>query len=217
MPLLSPLLALCWGTSRVTHLYKKNIDENLEETIIFSEYLKTKYTEKDDDYEDLMIFIVDKNISKEKANILKQRALRLYHQDDINDILKNLCDIRGNIRSVGFPKSSKEMDYDKKQAKIQARGFYGKIAKKENDKYRYKFEEPSWKESEFNGFSGSPILEILPVYNPDTNELKVQSIPIGILLSATKSKGEFISINVATNLIAQYLKEKGINVPIIKA
>jgi hypothetical protein len=35
----------------------------------------------------------------------------------------------------------------------------------------------------------------------------MEAIPIGVLLSATKYQGEFISINLATNLIAKYLND----------
>ena len=85
-----------------------------------------KHNEEDDDFEDLIVFVVDKNISKEKKLLLKTRALRLEHQDNIDKILKNLCNIEGNIRTVGFPQVSKEIDFDTKQARIQPRGFYGK-------------------------------------------------------------------------------------------
>ena len=186
---------------------KEISNNNLEEAIIFSEFLIMKHSEKDDDFEDLIIFVVDKNISNEKKKILRKRALRLQHQDDIDVILEHLCNINGNIRTVGFPKGSKEIDFDKKKSIIQPRGFYGKIAKKKNDQYRYKFEQPSWKEGEYNGFSGSPILEILPLYNPEDKKISIEAIPIGVLLSATQYKGEFISINLVTNLIAKYLND----------
>ena len=194
---------------KIPYQYKteKTSNNNLDEAIIFSEYLTMKHTETDDDFEDLIVFVVDKNISDENKKILKKRALRLQHQDDIDNILEQLCNIGGNIRTVGFPKISKEIDFDKQESIIQPRGFYGKIANKTNDQYRYKFEQPSWKESEYKGFSGSPILEILPVYNSESNKINLEAIPIGILLSATKYRGEFISINLATNLIAKYLND----------
>jgi hypothetical protein len=191
---------------KIPYQYKteENFDNSLDEAVIFSEYLMMKHNEDDDDYEDLIVFVVDKNISKEKKLLLKRRALRLEHQDTIDKILKKLCKIQGNIRTVGFPQVSKEIDFDIKQARIQARGFYGKISIKKNDINRYKFNQPSWKEGEYNGFSGSPILEIMPFYNSNY-EIVMEAIPIGILLSATKHHCEFISINVATNLIAEYL------------
>ena len=194
---------------KIPYKYKTKETENktLNEAIIFSEYLTMKHTELDDDYEDLIIFVVDKNITSENKEILKQRALKLHHQDDIDNILTNLSKIKGNIRTVGFPQTSKEIDFDKKKSIVQPRGFYGKISKKEKDKHRYKFEQPSWKEKEYGGFSGSPILGILPIYNPANNKISMEAIPIGILLSATQYRGEFISINLATNLISKYLSD----------
>ncbi len=191
---------------KIPYQYKteENFNNSLDEAVIFSEYLTMKHNEEDDDFEDLIVFVVDKNISKEKKLLLKTRALRLEHQDNIDKILKNLCNIEGNIRTVGFPQVSKEIDFDTKQARIQPRGFYGKIAIKENDINRYKFKQPSWKEGEYNGFSGSPILEIISFHNHNYEKV-TETIPIGILLSATQHHGEFISINLATNLIAEYL------------
>jgi hypothetical protein len=105
---------------KIPYQYKteETSNNNSDEAIIFSEYLMMKHAEEDDDYEDLIIFVVDKNISNAKKKILKQRALRLQHQDDINTILEQLCRIKGNIRTVGFPKTSKEIDFDKKKSRI---------------------------------------------------------------------------------------------------
>lgn len=177
------------------------------QAIIFSEYLTMKYTEQDDDYEDVLIFIVDNSISQEKKEILKERALTLQHQDDINQILNNLCSINGNIRTVGFPSTSKDINYDDGSSNIQPRGYFGKISKTSKSKNMYGFENPSWKENAYNGFSGSPILEIMPI-KKQNGTLNIEAIPIGILLTATKTRGEFLSINVATDLIAQYIVGK---------
>lgn len=48
------------------------------------------------------------------------------------------------------------------------------------------------REGEYNGFSGSPILEIMPFYNSNY-EIVMEAIPIGIMLSATKHHCEFIT------------------------
>ena len=45
------------------------------QAIIFSEYLTMEYTEQNDDYEDILIFIVDDSISQEKKRNIKRESL----------------------------------------------------------------------------------------------------------------------------------------------
>jgi hypothetical protein len=74
----------------------------------------------------------------------------------------------------------------------------------DNSKFRnrYGFEEVNWKD-EYNGFSGAPVFALIP----DTTK-EVRAMVIGIILTATKTRGEFLSINIATNLIAKYIESK---------
>jgi len=134
-------------------------------------------------------------------NLLKERALKLYHQDDVNNILNILCKNNENIRTVGFPTDSKELNIDKQQLIAEARGYYGKIKDNCSQRERYGFEEASWKEETYSGFSGSPILALIP----NGENYGVNVVIIGMLLTATSSQGEFLSINFATNLIANYI------------
>jgi hypothetical protein len=115
----------------------------------------------------------------------------------VDVILDSVGTNNGNLSTVGFPSVSKHIDYDKPQAISQPRGFYAKVRRDNDLENRYKLIGGSWKDGEPNGFSGSPIIELLL-----TTEGKVQSILVGILLT----ESHFISINVATNLIAEYIK-----------
>lgn len=163
---------------------------------------------KDDENEDIIIFVVDNDdITMEEYNILKKRALRLQHQDDLNNMLKILCDNNENIRTIGFPKAYLEIDYDSMQVTAQPRGYYGKIRDNSNFRDRYGFENVNWKDKEYNGFSGSPILGLFPTLL-ENMKVDIQLIPLGVLVTATSSRGEFISINFATNLIANYLRQE---------
>ena len=194
-------------TLEIPYIYKTIDKKNKiynEKKVPFESYIIAKINNEDNDFEDLIIFPIEEKLKKEEIKILQKRALRLQHQEDIDTILKSLSQAQGNIRTLGFPKKSKNIDFDNKESKIQPRGFYGKVAKKNNDEFLYYFNEPSWKEGEFNGFSGSPIIEIYPF-----QDIKdYVAVPIGVLLSATQKKGIFVSINVVTNIIAHYLNEK---------
>jgi hemerythrin superfamily protein len=173
-----------------------------DQAILFSEILFGQ-DKNDDEYEDIVVFVVDNNkIEKEKVDLLKKRALKLSHQSYINYILKTLCENNENIRTVGFPTNSKKLEYDTNLLTIEARGYYGKIKDNSSFRERYGFEEASWEEEIYGGFSGSPILALIP----NGKEYDVDIHVIGILLTATSNRGEFLSINFATNLIANYIK-----------
>ncbi len=172
-----------------------------DQAILFSEILFGQ-DKDDEEYEDILVFVVDNNIDTDKIELLKKRALNLSNQNEIDSILKFLCKNDGNIRTVGFPTNSKEIIYETKQLAVEARGYYGKIKDNCKQRERYGFEEASWKENVYYGFSGSPILALIP----DKKEHDIDVVTIGILLTATSSRGEFLSINFATNLIANYIK-----------
>jgi len=183
-----------------------------EKAIVFSEFLLTSYKDEDiQDKEDIVILVVDQNIDREKKEILKKRSLKLDHQDDVNLVLKYISENRENIRTMGFPKKFNHINYEfneedyttyAKDAKLQPRGFYGKMVDNSNFRNRYGFEEVNWKD-EYNGFSGAPVFALIPDLSQGA-----RAMIIGIILTATKTRGEFLSINVATNLIAGYINSK---------
>lgn len=190
---------------------EKLISKN-EKSIVFSEVLLTSYAdEESQDKEDIVILVVDQNIDKDKKEILKKRSLKLEHQDDIDFILKYISKNRENIRTMGFPKKFQHINYEyneedystcAKDVQLQPRGFYGKMVDNSKFRHRYGFEEVNWKD-EYNGFSGAPVFALIP----DATK-EVRSIVIGIILTATKTRGEFLSINIATNVISEYIKRK---------
>jgi hypothetical protein len=63
--------------------------------------------------------------------------------------------------------------------------------------------ELNWKEGELGGFSGAPVLELLP-----NMEGRITPVPIGILVTGNMGGAHFLTINVATDAIAQYLAKK---------
>lgn len=188
------------GTVKIK--YHPNQTDN--ESVNFHEYILTKEVNApvEEETEDIAIFIVGR-VTDEKQKMLRSRALRLLHQDDIDLIIKKLKETKGSVRTVGFPSVSKDIDYDQGVATIQPRGFHGKITGDGDLKNRYKIEGLNWKDGGLEGFSGSPILELLP--SPDGN---IVPVPIGVLVTGNVKSAQFLSINVVSNTIANYLMGK---------
>lgn len=174
------------------------MDGVCKEVVPFEKILETKYIDDPTDFEDIAVLVVGE-MPKEDKDFLMGRALRLQHQDDVDKITHFIISINGNIRTIGFPGVSKEIDYENNKAEICPRGFHGKIDGEGEFKNWYKFKHANWKDGELTGFSGSPILELIPV---GPNE--VTPVPIGVMVT----ESQFISINVATNLIAEYIKSE---------
>lgn len=172
------------------------MDGACKKAVPFENILETKYIDDPTDFEDIAVLVVGE-ISKEDKDILMGRALRLHHQDDVDEMIKFIISNNGNIRTVGFPGVSKKIDYENNKAEMQPRGFYGKIDGEGEFKNWYKFKHANWKDGELAGFSGSPILELIP-----RGRNEVIPVPIGVMVT----ESQFISINVATNLIAEYIK-----------
>lgn len=179
--------------------------------VVFSQILSTKEDEKTEGFEDLLVLVVDIEKNKNEYNILRKRAIALSHQEDIDETIKLLCKENGNIRTLGFsqpntPQADKHTeiiygDKENRQLVMKPRGYYGKIKNNSSFNHRYGFEETNWDEKEYRGFSGSPVISL--VQSPFTNSPVMRVI--GLMLTATKSRGEFLSINIATNLIASYI------------
>lgn len=187
--------------------------------VMFSDFLLTSYTdEASDDKEDIVVLIVDKNINESNKEILKKRSINLVHQYDVDNISSYIIKNKKNIRTMGFPKEYSDIKYhyndeicmsSVKEAKFQIRGFYGKMVNDSKQRNRYGFTNTNWKDG-YNGFSGAPIFALIP----DIQEIN-KAVVIGVVLTAGTTRGEFLSINVATNLIAEYLESKGYNLPLI--
>lgn len=65
-----------------------------------------------------MVFTVSKDLEKDKISILRNRALKLTHQDDVDSIVNYILLNNENVRTIGFPQISKEFDYDKNESKV---------------------------------------------------------------------------------------------------
>jgi hypothetical protein len=160
----------------------------------------------DEDDENIIVYVVDKDIKdiKEQQEILKTRSLRLIHQESVEILLNRALELKekGKLRTIGYPSTSKHIDYETKQAILQPRGFNGNVVSRSKDGNWYTIKNTNWKDGETSGFSGSPVLEFIPRMNGD-----IEAVAVGVLLNGSERVVRFLSINIVTNLIASYLKE----------
>lgn len=181
-------------------------------SVLFSHLLQTSVDDScDNEIEDVAIYVVSEESSAEECIALRERALPLQHQDDVDNIL-NLALARGsNLRTVGYPihkhpNCATEVDYDAGQIRIQPRGFHGKLSIDGLFPNQYCLTEVNWKECDYRGFSGSPVLELAENISVQG---EVHPLIVGVVLMATQHMVRFISINVVCNTIADYLVHKG--------
>ncbi|WP_173913107.1 hypothetical protein, partial [Acinetobacter sp. Marseille-Q1618] len=169
--------------------------------IKFECFLETKYRDSgDQNMEDIIVGVIERT-TPENYKTLRKRALRILNQDCVDFILEQTIELNGNFRTLGFPSVSKEIIYDEEYAPIsgvsKSRGFYGKFKKYDSFYNWYEMNNISWKDGGIDGFSGSPIIELIPRH-PESQEL--EAIPLGVLVT----EKHFISINAVTNTIANY-------------
>ncbi|RLA80090.1 MAG: hypothetical protein DRG78_11665 [Epsilonproteobacteria bacterium] len=182
-----------------------NYGPELEEIIEIDEILTTS-TEETNELEDVLIFVISSNISNIKKSILKKRSLPLPPQDITNSLINILCEDNQKVRTLGFPKYDKntEINYETNINKFQTRAFYGYIKNNSKENNRYAIEELNWSDGDYNGFSGSPVIA-LP--KASINQ-KVYVVIIGMILTAGNKRCEFLSINIITNAIFNYINNK---------
>jgi len=164
--------------------------------------------QRDGDIEDIAIYVVSDDTPANEHETLRERALPLQHQDDVDNLLNLSLKRRSNLRIVGYPihdhpNCATEVDYEAGEIRIQPRGFYGKLSSDGLFPNQYCLTEMSWKEQDYRGFSGSPVIELGMNIKGD-----VQPLVIGVVLMATQHLVRFISINVICNTIAAYLVQK---------
>lgn len=193
------------GTIKGKVEVKLNDDSNCNLAVPFNEHLMVLESNPPSEFEDVVALTVGP-LSEVEQEELFDRALRLPDQSDADLLLNNLVTLRGKVRTVGYPGASKEIDYDKNHATVQPRGIVGTVTKKSSDEKMFTVEELNWKDGEISGFSGSPVIEFVP-----GQQGEIVALPIGILLTGTKNEiFKFLNINIATNLISEWIIESGI-------
>lgn len=179
--------------------------------------------------DDVAVFVVDP-ARKEQLEKIRQRSMKLGHQEDVDERLACMVAIKGKLRTAGFPYSDKEIDYKSGTAFARVRGFIGVLTGRSGDG-RYILEQATWKDADgdMQGYSGSPIIDLIPTEidlnaYPDkiipTADGKVaiafksnedtphRPMPVGVLVTGSNNIARFISINVVTGLIDDYLLAK---------
>lgn len=155
-------------------------------------FLQEKKIECDEEFEDVVVCILEVDDAEQKKE-LWNRSLILPHQDDADLAIK----ISNRLRTVGYPSVSKDIDDEKEQVTVTPRGFHFKVEDDKKFKQQFKIYDGNWAGGGLGGFSGSPILEF------SMKADGIVPVPVGILLTTSY----FISINVATNLIAGYIRD----------
>jgi hypothetical protein len=175
--------------------------------IIFTGYLLIK-TNPDDDVEDVIVYVVDKACNNQ-LELLKDRCLRLLNQDSVNRILTLSLIMNGKLRAVGYPGvEGKAIDYENKHGTVQPRGVIGELSAVEEDGYWYTLNNINWQvaNGDMEGFSGSPILEFIPVASD-----AIEVIPVGVFSTGNGGVIRFIKINAVTDAIEAYLTGNAVN------
>ena len=155
--------------------------------------------------EDIIIYVVDKERG-EQIELLSNRCLRLIHQEDANTIINLSLEGKGKLRTVGFPSISKNIDYVDLSAIAQPRGFNGNVIQRSDDGLRFTMENLNWGDDNLFGFSGSPMIELLPTFNstvPDS--IQLEPVPVGIIITGGNNIVRCLSINMVTDIIAHYI------------
>jgi hypothetical protein len=176
--------------------------EGCREAIPFSCCLSGKTGDSGKYFEDVAVFVVDE-MPKDRKSHLRERALMLKNQDDVNSLISYVNASRENLRIVGFPGCSKYIDFDSERLVAAPRGIFGKITQGSLKQDRYEVSELNWTGGEINGFSGSPVLSLNP-----TSSGGVARIPVGVVVNGSSKKFHAVNINVVTDLIAGWIAHK---------
>lgn len=193
------------GTKKGALIIPYSSDQQDCDPILFETRLEASFRGDDGEIEDVTVYVVG-NVTIERKAKLMQRALRLEHQDNVQTLIDRHLLTQERLRTVGFPSVSKEFDYDNNQATVRPRGFHGQLTNKSKLRDRYEIDGLNWLDGETEGFSGSPVL----AWGINLKG-EIQPIPIGMLVTGSDDKVSFLSINSATDLIAEYLKNKNKN------
>lgn len=165
----------------------------------------------DEDIEDVAVFVVSRReMNEHDYQTVFDRAIELKNQDDVDYMLSVGVEIRERLRTVGYPihdhpNCLTEIDYDSGQLTIQPRGFHGTLAYDGELPNHYILTGVNWREGEYRGFSGSPVIALVPETSTPSSSSEVIKIPVGIIVMASSNIARFLNINIVTNIISAYL------------
>lgn len=144
--------------------------------------------EKPGTHEDLLVYVVDPNLSSTQAEILQGRALVVRHPSWYVDFFKR-ANNNTALRVIGYPKDSTTIcGIEDGKAKIQRRFLHGKFSNSSPYADRMAIENTNWKGSEIVGFSGSPVLHF------EKKWFGLESIPVGVVLTGNSKRIEFLDM-----------------------
>lgn len=164
------------------------------------------------DADDIIVFVVDRQShTNEELIVLEGRSLVLGSQGSIDYVIQNISIRNEKIRTIGYPSVDgkiNSVDWDTGLATVQSRGFFGCLSLSESvlsDGFVIK--GTNWTEGEYRGFSGAPVLALLPDID-DNDIVNIRPVLIGMILMAKGVISQCVSANVITDLIAVFIRRE---------
>ncbi|RCK28752.1 hypothetical protein TH9_22120 [Thalassospira xiamenensis] len=171
----------------------------------FSHMLETK-KENDQFFEDIIVFVVDREFLK-KENIKYISSVEVFDHEVVDFLIDHIFKFQEKIRIVGYPSSCKEMTYSPNKVSADARGVVGKIEEYIKEDCIGVVSDLNWDSSDLHGFSGSPVIGLCPnQYSKD-----VEVIPLGVVVMGADSRFRFVSFNIVTNVILNFISSESGN------
>jgi len=170
-----------------------------KEPIIFEECINAKTETSGGFFEDIAVFVIG-DMLECKIQHLDSRALNLECQETVMNTIHYIRNKRENVRIVGYPGVSKCIDYNKREMAVQARGCFGTITPQPFTTERFEVSNLNWKGSDFDGFSGSPVLSLCP-----NSSGGVTPVVLGVVSTGSSKKFSAVNINAITDLIACWI------------
>ena len=186
-------------------------------TVIFSEVFYG--TRPNNEFpEDVAVYVVDMSILGQKE-LLLDRCLKSPTCSQVNTVLGHIIESEIKLRIIGFPHLSREyldghvqiqsLEHPDQAVDVPAlviessvRGLNGYLTQQGGE--HYLMEQINWPDTDaLSGFSGSPVLHLEPNgsggYFP---------CPVGVILMGSNNMTRFVSLNVVTDFIRQYLNNE---------
>lgn len=149
--------------------------------------------------EDVLVYVVG-DVTPEKREILLKRSMTLRSQELVAGFIGRAVSTRDELVAIGYPEGDfKEINIDKMTASVRSYKLTGVVRIDVENNKRFGFCTLGYSDPPLPGFSGSPVVASKEAFK----ELPAV-MPLGVLVT----QGSFISINVATNLISEYIRRK---------
>lgn len=176
------------------------LGDESKKNVRVSQYLMGSSSKNPNDIEDVIVMVVEPR-SQSEREYLRKRCLRLQNQDNVEKFIDFIMKNNTNVKILGYPGHSKELDHENRMINCDPRGIYGPISKtfqKNNHLYNVK---PKKEIEDPDGFSGSPAIGMI------ASKTDVDIILLGIVTNGNKNCVNFWNINVVTDIVLNFLSK----------